>query len=272
MQCLRQKKRVLYGRPCLFAIRALDGQQPQRFAGLPRMSAESNAGNIRAVVSGRISYGDAASTQGEAMEINGLKIEPNADLSYASLSHVNLSDANLSYANLIYANLSNANLSGTNLRGANLRGANLTDANLRGVDLRSADLRSADLSVANLRNANLRNADLRGANLRGADLSDAMLYVGNRRVMEVKLSGWQHKSSGQGSGGMTSEEIERRILALENFAFNIGQMLHLTLSPEMQEELQRIRREWSENKRARQEKAPGHCHQRVETSIDKKGA
>jgi len=64
------------------------------------------------------------------MEINGYKIEPNADLRGADLSGANLSYANLSGADLRHAYLSGANLRGADLRDANLRGANLSRANL----------------------------------------------------------------------------------------------------------------------------------------------
>ena len=91
----------------------------------------------------------------QGMEVNGFKIEPGADLSFADLEG---------------ADLRGANLSGADLRGANLSGANLGGAKLRGADLWGADLRKADL-----RKADLTDAYLRGANLEGAIMPDGKI-------------------------------------------------------------------------------------------------
>ena len=66
----------------------------------------------------------------------------------------------------------NANLQGADLRDASLWSANLRDANLRDAILRNADLRGADLQGANLQGADLRGADLWGADLRNAKLPE----------------------------------------------------------------------------------------------------
>ena len=153
------------------------------------------------------------------MEVNGIKIEPGADLSNADLSHQDLSNANLSNADLSFANLSSANLSNANLSNANLTSANLTSANLTSsilsftdltfanlrktnltsatleyadlshsvmfrailgtADLTCTDLSSADLTYANLSDANLSFADLTGANLSFANMRDANLTGAN---------------------------------------------------------------------------------------------
>ena len=97
------------------------------------------------------------------MEVNGYKIEANADLR----------GANLRYADLRRADLWGADLQGAYLQGADLRCANLRDAILRNADLRNADLRGADLQGADLRDADLQGADLRDADLWGADLQGA---------------------------------------------------------------------------------------------------
>lgn len=55
---------------------------------------------------------------------------------------------------------------------------------------------------------------------------------------------------------MNPEEMERRIFALEMFVFNIGQMLYYTLPPEMQENLEEIRQQWSVDRRCPEENAP----------------
>ena len=102
------------------------------------------------------------------MKINGYKISPKADLSWASLSGANLSGANLSGANLSGANLRGADLSRASLSSADLRGANLRGADLSGANLSGANLSGADLSWANLSGANLSGANLSGADLRGA--------------------------------------------------------------------------------------------------------
>ena len=59
------------------------------------------------------------------MIVNGYKIEPCANLSYANLSYANLSSANLYRANLYGANLTGADLSYADLCRANLYRANL---------------------------------------------------------------------------------------------------------------------------------------------------
>ena len=114
-----------------------------------------------------------------AVEVNGYKIEPGADLRGANLRGANLRGANLRGANLSNANLSNANLRGAWLSNANLTRAYLPEADLYGADLYGADLYGADLTRANLRGADLTRANLRGANLTGANLSGADLDGAN---------------------------------------------------------------------------------------------
>ena len=53
------------------------------------------------------------------MEVTGFKIEPGADLTFATLIRINLSDANLFGANLTEA-LTKEDLSRANLMGADL--------------------------------------------------------------------------------------------------------------------------------------------------------
>jgi hypothetical protein len=114
------------------------------------------------------------------MIVNGNKIGPGANLTWANLQGADLPGADLRNANLIKAHLRGANLAGANLGGACLYEATLyrtvlTDANLRAADLRGADLRAADLRGASLAFANLTGADLTGADLEGADLTGADL-------------------------------------------------------------------------------------------------
>ena len=109
------------------------------------------------------------------MTVHGYKIEPGADLSYASLQFEDLTGADLSGAKLRYANLGDAVLTGANLQGANLIRANLGDANLRGANLRGADFDLSNLAGANLAGADLTGAWLRWASLFGATLTGADL-------------------------------------------------------------------------------------------------
>jgi hypothetical protein len=78
-----------------------------------------------------------------AVEVNGYKIEPGA----------NLVGANLSGAILVGANLTDADLFGAYLSGANLTNANLTNAHLVGAHLIAANLTRADLTRADLTGA-----------------------------------------------------------------------------------------------------------------------
>ena len=111
------------------------------------------------------------------MIVNGYKIEPGANLSYAKLSYANLTGADLSYAKLYGAKLSGADLSGTNLSDADLSYAKLYSADLYRAKLSYANLSDADLSYANLSGANLVGAKLSGAKLSGANLSYAKSIV-----------------------------------------------------------------------------------------------
>ena len=63
-----------------------------------------------------------------AVEDNGYKIEPGANLDGANLQQANLQQASLTGANLTEANLYVANLQGAHLSGANLQGAYLRRA------------------------------------------------------------------------------------------------------------------------------------------------
>jgi len=82
--------------------------------------------------------------------INGILIEPFADLRRANLQGANLQGANLTYATILDANL----------QGANLQRANLQEANLRGASLQGANLQEANFMYANLQGANLRGANI----------------------------------------------------------------------------------------------------------------
>lgn len=104
------------------------------------------------------------------MNINGYKIQPQANLRGADLPGTDLRGANLHGANL-----RGANLRGANLRGANLRDTVLAEANLTEADLREANLCRATIHETCLRGANLSKANLSQATLAGSDLTDAQL-------------------------------------------------------------------------------------------------
>ena len=114
------------------------------------------------------------------MTVHGYKIEPGAQLKWASLEFEDLTGADLTGADLRGAALEGANLTDANLEGANLIRANLGDANLSGADLRGAvfdlsNLAGANLAGADLTGAWLHWASLFGATLTGADLTGADL-------------------------------------------------------------------------------------------------
>jgi len=115
------------------------------------------------------------------MIVNGYKIEPGANLSYANLSY-----ANLSSANLYGANLTGADLTGADLSYAKLSDADLSDANLTGADLSYAKLYGADLSYAKLSYAKLSYAKLSDANLSYANLSYANLHCA-RGIVQINM-------------------------------------------------------------------------------------
>jgi len=123
----------------------------------------------------------------EAVKVNGYKIKPKADLSWADLSGTDLAGAKLGRANLKGANLEGANLSSAKLKKANLEGANLASANLRFADLEEADLIEANLTDAVLCGANLSFAWLHRANLTRANLEEALLRT--TRLTEANLTG-----------------------------------------------------------------------------------
>ena len=105
------------------------------------------------------------------MEINGLKIEPFANLRGANLAGADLAGPDLAGPGLYRANLARADLRGADLAGADLARANLAGADLYRANLAGADLYRADLARADLARADLHRANLAGANLRGASLS-----------------------------------------------------------------------------------------------------
>jgi uncharacterized protein YjbI with pentapeptide repeats len=117
--------------------------------------------------------------------INGCKIEPATNCSYAKLEHARLQGASLEDASFHGAVLAAADLRGARLQRVDFQVGNLSHADLRGADLEGAhlfanDLRGAQLQRANLRGVNLQDARLDGANLEGADLTGAIL--GNVRL------------------------------------------------------------------------------------------
>lgn len=81
--------------------------------------------------------------------------------------------------------LKNINLSGADLSQANLGSVDLTAANLSGANLTGAVLKYARLIQANLANATLTNADLKGANLSGYIMPDGTLDPALERVMNA---------------------------------------------------------------------------------------
>ena len=139
------------------------------------------------------------------VQLCGVKLPNNinlsgADWSQANLDSVDLTAANLSGANLEGANLSNAelsqaNLSGANLEGANLSSAELSQANLSGANLTGCVLRDARLLRANLTNATLTNADITDANFSGCIRPDGTPDPARERVINaigpLKRSAWK---------------------------------------------------------------------------------
>lgn len=124
--------------------------------------------------------------------INGLTIEPYANLRGADLVGVNLSSTSLIYINLSYANLIGTNLRGTTFSNAKLFCANISCANASNAIFNNANLKHTDFSSANLNNAifngsNLRGAVFSNANLSGADFSNANLD--NAIFSNANLSG-----------------------------------------------------------------------------------
>ena len=109
------------------------------------------------------------------MIVNGYKIEPGVNHSYASLEFEDLTGADLSGADLHGANLHDTNLFKAKLILADLTGADLRDANLGGARLSGAKLRNADLTGADLTGADLTGADLTYANLSGARITEAQI-------------------------------------------------------------------------------------------------
>ena len=119
------------------------------------------------------------------INLQGLKI----------LRNLNLSDIDLSQANLNFVDLTGTNLSGANLTNAQLSGAELNQANLSGANLQGARLSYAKLVRANLTHANLLEANLDGANLAGCTMPDGTLDPAHERVMNaighLKQSAWK---------------------------------------------------------------------------------
>lgn len=102
------------------------------------------------------------------------KSQPNLKLFYPNLSRIDLQGVKLGSND----DLSNADLAGSNLQGADLSQVVLQDAVLQGANLRNASLIDANLSGANLQGADLTKADFYGtelcdADLRNSDLTDA---------------------------------------------------------------------------------------------------
>jgi uncharacterized protein YjbI with pentapeptide repeats len=111
------------------------------------------------------------------------------------LRNINLSGADLRQANLHSTNLTAANLSGANLEGANLSSAELGQANLSGANLTGAQLKYARLIQANLTAAILVGAALDGSNFSGCIMPDGHQDPAHERSMEAigrfKRSAWQ---------------------------------------------------------------------------------
>jgi uncharacterized protein YjbI with pentapeptide repeats len=116
----------------------------------------------------------------EAIVLNGCRLEPATNCSFAKLENASLRGVDLSDASMHGAVLSGADLRDANLQRADFQVGNLSKADLRGANLQEAhlfanDLRGAQLQGANLQRVNLQDAHLEGANLQGAKLDGAFL-------------------------------------------------------------------------------------------------
>lgn len=121
----------------------------------------------------------AGAAQADPRVVNGCRIEPATNCSYAKLENADLEGVDLSDASLHAAVLSGANLKKANLQRVDLQVGNLSKADLRGANLEHAhlfanDLEGAQLEGANLKGVNFVDAKLQGANLKGADLTGAL--------------------------------------------------------------------------------------------------
>jgi len=116
----------------------------------------------------------------ESTAVNGCRIEPETNCSFAKLENASLRGVDLSDASLHGAVLSGADLRDSNLQRVDFQVGNLSKADLRGANLEGAhlfanNLRGAQLQGANLQHVNLLDAHLEGANLQGAKLDGAIL-------------------------------------------------------------------------------------------------
>ena len=113
--------------------------------------------------------------------------------------------------------LSTAPLEGIDLRRVTLRNINLAGAQLSDAELIDANLYKANLSHADLSEANLYKANLYKANLYKANLSEANLYKAN-------LSGASLQNATlSDTSGITSEELEKQVVTLEDATMPNGQ-------------------------------------------------
>ena len=133
------------------------------------------------------------------MIVNGYKIEPCANLSYADLSD----------ADLYRANLYRANLYGANLTGADLSYANLYDANLYGANLTGADLSYADLCRANLYRANL----YRAIGIVQLNMTQRMLYANMRQDKDGEWYCHVYNGCWRDYEGGTIDQLEQAVNA-----------------------------------------------------------
>lgn len=121
-----------------------------------------------------------------SVDLSGITLLREVDLSGAELNNADFSGANLNNADLSHTALIDADLSETNLIDADLTGAVLFDPDLSEADLSHTDLTGAVLFYADLPDAKLSRADLSGAELSRADLSGANLFDAD--LSEAELS------------------------------------------------------------------------------------
>jgi uncharacterized protein YjbI with pentapeptide repeats len=95
----------------------------------------------------------------EGVQLKGINLWKNIDLSGANLKRANFSGTDLQSACLIYVDLREANLSHTDLSKSELIEANMLEADLTETDLSGADLRGAKVIAKQLNTAkNLKGA------------------------------------------------------------------------------------------------------------------
>ncbi len=139
--------------------------------------------------------------------VDGVLLEPGANLSGKKLSNLDLSGVDLSGANLRESVFSWSNLQNAKLDGADLSGANFYGSDLTGASLKSAVITGAMFLTAKLQNANLNDSRAFGSQNQATDALFGSADLTGASLEGVKYEGINFENANLTNARLVSSSL-----------------------------------------------------------------